>query len=38
MVTVTDEKGRLVVRQLWPAGGAWWIYEETPLRRSWLID
>jgi hypothetical protein len=38
MVTVTDEKGRLVVRQLWPADGAWWIYEETPLRRSWLID
>jgi hypothetical protein len=38
MVTVTDEKGRLVVRQLWPAAGAWWLYEETPLRRSWLID
>jgi hypothetical protein len=38
MVTVTDEKGRLVVRQLWPADGAWWFYEETPLRRSWLID
>lgn len=38
MVTVTDEKGRLVVRQLWPADGAWWLYEETPLRRSWLID
>jgi hypothetical protein len=38
MITVTDEKGRLVVRQLWPAAGAWWLYEETPLRRSWLID
>ncbi|MBN2437445.1 MAG: hypothetical protein JXL20_02475 [Deltaproteobacteria bacterium] len=38
MVTVTDEKGRLSVRQLWPAGGSWWLYEETPLRRSWLID
>ena len=37
MVTVTDEKGRLAVRQLWPADGAWWLYEETPLRRSWLI-
>jgi hypothetical protein len=37
MVTVTDEKGRLVVRQLWPADGSWWLYEETPLRRSWLI-
>jgi hypothetical protein len=37
MVTVTDEKGP-VVRQLWPADGSWWLYEETPLRRSWLID
>ena len=37
MVTVTDEKGRLAVRQLWPADGSWWLYEETPLRRSWLI-
>jgi hypothetical protein len=38
MVTVFDETGRLVVRQLWPANGSWWIYEETPLRRSWLSD
>ena len=37
MVTVTDERGRLVVKQLWPAGGSWWLYEETPLRRSWLV-
>ncbi|MHB8773163.1 MAG: hypothetical protein ACYC7J_19380 [Syntrophales bacterium] len=37
MVTVTDEKGNLVVRQLWPTDGAWWLYEETPLRRSWLV-
>ncbi|MCX5823848.1 MAG: hypothetical protein NTY86_10180 [Deltaproteobacteria bacterium] len=37
MVTVTDEKGRPVVKQLWPADGTWWLYEETPLRRSWLI-
>jgi hypothetical protein len=37
MVTVTDEKGRLVVRQLWHAAGSWWLYEETPLRRSWII-
>jgi hypothetical protein len=37
MVTVTDEKGRRVVRQLWPADGSWWLYEETPLRRSWLL-
>jgi hypothetical protein len=38
MVTVTDEKGRPVVKQLWPADGSWWLYEETPLRRSWLIN
>jgi hypothetical protein len=37
MVTVTDEKGRPVVKQLWPADGSWWLYEETPLRRSWFI-
>ena len=39
MVAVTDESGRPVVKQLWPAGGgSWWLYEETPLRRSWLIQ
>jgi len=38
LVTVTDEKGQLAVRQLWPAHGSWWLYEETPMRRSWLID
>jgi hypothetical protein len=38
MVTVADEKGRPVVKQLWPTDGSWWLYEETPLRRSWLID
>ena len=37
MVSVTDDKGRPVVKQLWPADGSWWLYEETPLRRSWLI-
>jgi hypothetical protein len=37
MVAVTDEKGRPVVKQLWPADASWWLYEETPLRRSWLI-
>ena len=38
MVAVTDEQGRPVVKQLWPAGGSWWLYEETPMRRSWLIQ
>ena len=36
MVTVTDDKARPVVKQLWPGDGSWWLYEETPLRRSWL--
>ncbi len=30
MVSVTDEQGRPVVKQLWPADGSWWLYEETP--------
>ncbi len=37
MITVTDQKGGLVVKQLWPEQGNWWIYEETPYRRSRLI-
>lgn len=37
MVEVTDNNGRPVVKQLWPVGGSWWFYEETPRRRSWLI-
>ena len=36
--TVVDEQGALVVRQLWPEGAPWWVYEETPLRRSWLVE
>jgi len=38
LVTVTDEKGQVAARQLWAPGGSWWLYEETPLRRSWRID
>lgn len=38
LVTVSDEKGKPAVRQLWPIDGSWWLYEETPLRRSWLMD
>jgi hypothetical protein len=38
LVTATDEKGQRAVSQLWPALGSWWLYEETPLRRSWRID
>lgn len=38
MASVTDERGRPVVKQLWSADGSWWLYEETPVRRSWLIQ
>lgn len=37
MITVYDERGELVVKQLWPDGAKWWLYEETPFRRSRLV-
>ena len=30
--------GKLLVRQLWAEDFPWWIYEETPYRKSWLTD
>ena len=27
----------LIARQLWAPGSVWWLYEETPFRRSWRI-
>ena len=38
MRTIVDDEGTLVVRQLWPEGAQWWVYEETPFRRSWLVE
>lgn len=38
MISVLDDDGRVVVRQLWPQGGEWWLYEENDFRRSWLIN
>jgi hypothetical protein len=35
-VTVT-ENTRLKVKQLWRPGERWWIYEETPFRKSWRL-
>ena len=29
--------GALVVRQLWADGDVFWLYEETPVRRSWRV-
>ncbi|MBI5557277.1 MAG: hypothetical protein HY885_06530 [Deltaproteobacteria bacterium] len=37
-VTVYDDRNQLVALQVWPVGGEWWLYEETPYRRSWLVQ
>jgi hypothetical protein len=38
MVGVTNLKtGENVSRQLWVPGDFWWLYEETPYRRSWRL-
>lgn len=29
--------GEHIARQLWVPGDAWWLYEETPYRRSWRL-
>jgi hypothetical protein len=29
--------GEYMARQLWVSGDAWWLYEETPYRRSWRL-
>lgn len=29
--------GELIVKQLWEPGSDWWLYEQTPFRRSWRI-
>jgi len=38
MMTAVDEQEHLVVKQLWPVNGTWWIYEETPYRRSRIVQ
>lgn len=37
VITVYDEKDTEVALQLWEPGGAWWLYEHTPFRRSRLV-
>lgn len=38
MIRVTSlRNGENVARQLWIPGGTWWLYEETPHRRSWQL-
>lgn len=35
---ITVRKGEeFLVRQLWPDGASWWVYEETPVRKSWRV-
>lgn len=35
---VNCRSGELVCQQLWQPEGGWWLYEETPHRRSWRIE
>jgi hypothetical protein len=35
-VTKTSRDEATMVKQLWAEGIPWWIYEETPYRKSWL--
>lgn len=38
MIEAVDaQTGDLVAKQLWAPGSEWWLYEETPFRRSWRI-
>lgn len=35
--TAKNSKNNILSTQVWPESGDWWIYEETPFRRSWLL-
>ncbi|WP_124327648.1 hypothetical protein [Desulfonema ishimotonii] len=37
MFTVKNKQNKMVIKQLWPENGKWWIYEETVDRRSWRL-
>ena len=37
LITV-QKGGAFLVRQLWPDGASWWVYEETPVRKSWRVQ
>ena len=34
---IVKRNGELMAKQLWAENFSWWIYEETPFRKSWLI-
>lgn len=38
MIRLENADEQLVTRQLWAEDGTWWLYEETPFRRSWRIS
>ena len=38
LFSVTTTQQKIISKQLWPVGGEWWLYEETPFRKSWRID
>ena len=31
------QTGNILIRQLWEPDSSWWVYEETPYRRSWRM-
>ncbi|GEM_PF-5192344 len=37
-INLQDDTGTTVLRQLWSPQLGWWLYEQTPQRRSWLIS
>lgn len=37
LVSAKKASGKIAARQLWPEDGEWWVYEETPFRRSWRL-
>ncbi|MFH0813667.1 MAG: hypothetical protein V2A69_12645, partial [Pseudomonadota bacterium] len=37
LITV-KKNDQFTVKQLWAEGIPWWIYEETPYRKSWLRE
>lgn len=38
LFTVSNAQEKILAKQLWPVGGDWWLYEESPFRKSWRID
>jgi hypothetical protein len=37
LYSVYKSDGTLLVKQLWSSDGNWWLFEETPFRKSWRL-